>query len=121
MALDARLHICFIMTVYYKMRQIITKCDSYCITKCDRGLFYNASGFLLQNATVITKCDSTKSCNKSVIYSIEEKEITEKPLSRLLVLCKFMLFCLEFMTEIQLLRKKLIFQSIDTTMDSKSD
>ena len=42
----------------------ITKCDSYVITKCDRSLFQNASGLLLQNATillqnatVITKCD----------------------------------------------------------------
>ena len=49
---------------------IITKYDSYFITKCDRSLLQNASGFLLQirqllqiatislqNATVITKCD----------------------------------------------------------------
>ena len=42
---------------------IITKCDSYFITKCDRSLLQNASGFSLQiatislqNATVITKC-----------------------------------------------------------------
>ena len=34
---------------------INTKCDSYFITKCDRCLFQNSSGFLLQNATVITK------------------------------------------------------------------
>ena len=32
---------------------IITKCDSYFITKCDRSLFQNAAGFLLQNATVL--------------------------------------------------------------------
>ena len=45
---------------------IITKCDTYFITKCDRSLLQNASGFfLLQNATVITNatfitnCDST--------------------------------------------------------------
>ena len=43
---------------------IITKWDSYFITKCDKGLLQNASGFLLQNAavllkntTVITKCN----------------------------------------------------------------
>ena len=43
---------------------VITKCDSYFITKRDRSLLQNASGFLLQNATVllqnatvITKCD----------------------------------------------------------------
>ena len=42
----------------------ITKYDSYFITKCDRSLLKNESGFLLQNATVllqnatvITKCD----------------------------------------------------------------
>ena len=44
---------------------IITKCDSKFITKCDKSLLQNVSGFLLQNATillqnatVITKCDS---------------------------------------------------------------
>ena len=43
---------------------VITKCDTYFITKRDRSLLQNASGFLLQNATVllqnatiITKCD----------------------------------------------------------------
>ena len=46
----------------------ITKWDSYFITKCDRNLLQNASGFLLQNATfllenatvttVITTCDN---------------------------------------------------------------
>ena len=50
---------------------IIIKCDSYFIKKCDRSLLQNASGFFLQNATVllqnavillqnvtvITKCD----------------------------------------------------------------
>ena len=35
---------------------IITKCDSYFIRKCDRRL-QNASGFLLQNVSFITKCD----------------------------------------------------------------
>ena len=37
---------------------IITKCDSYFITKCDRSLFQNASDFLLQNVTVIINCDN---------------------------------------------------------------
>ena len=37
---------------------IITKSDSYFITKCGKSLLQNASGFLLQNATVITNCDS---------------------------------------------------------------
>ena len=43
---------------------VIAKCDNYFITKRDRILLQNASGFLLQNATVllqnatvITKCD----------------------------------------------------------------
>ena len=36
---------------------VVTKWDSYFITKCDRSLLQNASGFLLQNATVITKSD----------------------------------------------------------------
>ena len=35
----------------------ITKCDSYFIAKCYRSLLQNASGFLSQNATIITKCD----------------------------------------------------------------
>ena len=46
------------------MTAVITKYNSYFITKCDRSLLQNASGFLLQNATVllqnatvITKCD----------------------------------------------------------------
>ena len=51
---------------------IITKCDSYFIGKCDRSLLQKASSYLLQNTTVllqnvtvatncdnfITKCDS---------------------------------------------------------------
>ena len=36
---------------------IITKCDSYFVTKYDRSLLQNASGFLVQNATVITNWD----------------------------------------------------------------
>ena len=36
---------------------IITKFNSYFIIKCDKSLLQNVSGFLLQNATVITKCD----------------------------------------------------------------
>ena len=40
---------------------VITKCDSYFITKRDRSLLQNALGFFLQNATVITKCVELKS------------------------------------------------------------
>ena len=32
---------------------VITKCDSYFITKCNRNSIQNASGFLLQNVTVL--------------------------------------------------------------------
>ena len=35
---------------------IITLCESYFVTKSDRSLFQNVSGFLLQNATFITNC-----------------------------------------------------------------
>ena len=57
-------HILFIMTVYYKMRQLfyykmrqkfITKCVRFFITKL-RQLLKNAM-ILLQNVAVITKCD----------------------------------------------------------------
>ena len=34
---------------------IITKCDSYSVTKCDRKWLQNAPGFLLQNVTVFYK------------------------------------------------------------------
>ena len=44
---------------------IITKCNGCCIAKCDRSLLQNASGFLIQNATVLlqnvtvtTNCDN---------------------------------------------------------------
>ena len=46
---------------------VITKCGSYFITKCDRSLLQNASGslivllsstVLLENTTVITNCDN---------------------------------------------------------------
>ena len=57
---------------------VITKCDSYFITKCDRSLLENASGFLLQNATVllqnatvITNCDNfVKKCD--VYYKLRQ-------------------------------------------------
>ena len=37
---------------------VITKCPHYFITKCGRTFLQNVSDFLLQNATVITNCDS---------------------------------------------------------------
>ena len=39
-------------------KDIITKCKSYFVTKCDRSLLQNAPGFLLQNVTVTTNCDN---------------------------------------------------------------
>ena len=71
--IDTRFHIWFILRLFYKMWQkFITNYGCYFITKCDKSLLQNASGFLLQNATVlvqnvtvitncdnfITKCDS---------------------------------------------------------------
>ena len=64
-------------TLLQNAADIIKKCDSYFITKYDKGLLQNASGFfykmqhfyykmrqllqittiLLQNARVVTKCD----------------------------------------------------------------
>ena len=38
---------------------IFATCDSHFITKCDKSLSQNVSGFLLQNATFIANCDST--------------------------------------------------------------
>ena len=38
---------------------VITKCDNYFITKCDRKLLQNDLIFLLQNARVNTKCGNT--------------------------------------------------------------
>ena len=42
-------------TLLQNTADIITKCDSYFITKCDRSLFQNASGFLLQITTALHK------------------------------------------------------------------
>ena len=36
---------------------IITKCDSYFITKCEKSLLQDASAVLLKHAAVSTKCD----------------------------------------------------------------
>ena len=59
------------------MTDIIIKCDSCFITKCDKSLLQDTSGFMLQNATVslqnttvvtncddfIRKCDSITKCD----------------------------------------------------------
>ena len=73
MILDRRFYIWFIMTLYFKMREILlqnTTADYYkmrhkFITKCVRFFcckmpqFYCRMRQLLQNATFITNCDST--------------------------------------------------------------
>ena len=66
---------------------VITKCESYFITKLDRDLLQNASVFLLQNATVllqnatillqnttvITKCDVYYKLRQYTGFQINEK------------------------------------------------
>ena len=43
---------------YYKVRwSVVTKCDSFFITKCDK-CYYKVRQVLLQSATGITKCDN---------------------------------------------------------------
>ena len=52
-----RFHILFVMTVYYKIRQMLLQnVTAILFSKCDRNLLQNAT-VLLQNVTVITKCD----------------------------------------------------------------
>ena len=51
-------------TLLQNVTDIITKCDGYFITKFYESLLQNASGFLLQNATVIANCvDFISKCN----------------------------------------------------------
>ena len=46
-------------TLLQNATDLITKCDSYFITKCGRSLLQNAPGFLLKNATVLLQnCDN---------------------------------------------------------------
>ena len=47
---------------------IITKCDSFFITKCDRSSLQNAT-VLLQNAKVIRNCDFITKCDNLRHYS----------------------------------------------------
>ena len=51
-------------TLLLNVTDIITKCDSYFIIKCNKSVLQNVSGLLLQNAivllqntTVVTNCD----------------------------------------------------------------
>ena len=66
---------------------VITKCDSYFITNYGRSLLQNASGFLLQNGTVllqnaivITKCDDfmTKSDVYYILRQYSKREKTRR-------------------------------------------
>ena len=52
---------------YSDATDIITKCDSYFITKCDTSVIQNVTVFL-QNATVI------KNCNKTIIVQVKRKK-----------------------------------------------
>ena len=59
-----RFYICY-NSILQNATDIIPKCDSYFVTKCDRSLLQNSSSFLLlnatvflQNATVITNYDN---------------------------------------------------------------
>ena len=65
-------------TLLQNATDIITKCDSYFITKCVRFFITNIATVLLQNATVITKCDVyyklrqyNRLCNKIASHSID--------------------------------------------------
>ena len=40
-------------TLLQNVRDVITKCGRYFITKCDKGLLQNGSSVILQNATVL--------------------------------------------------------------------
>ena len=50
-------------TLLQNATDIIITCKSYFITKCDKSLLHNASGFLLQNTTVRP---TSKNCFRSV-------------------------------------------------------
>ena len=77
------------MTVYCKMLQIllhiITQCESYFITKRERSLLQNASGFLLQNVTFITNCKRILGYLHITIYV--KKTFTKLLLIRKLIFC----------------------------------
>ena len=49
------------------IKDIITKCNFYFITKCKRTLLQNASGFLLQNAKVLLQNTTVLLQNATVI------------------------------------------------------
>ena len=58
--LDTRFNIWFIMTLYYKTRQILLQNATAILLQNTTEVYYKMRQvFLLQNATFITKCDST--------------------------------------------------------------
>ena len=74
-------------SLFQNATDIITKCDSKFITKCDRSLSQNASGFLLQNATillqnatVITNCDNFITKCDDVYYKLQQYRKGEWPI-----------------------------------------
>ena len=85
MILGTRFHIWFILRLYCKMRQKFkTKYDSCFITKCDRSLIQNVSGFyckirsfyykmrqLLQIATILLK-NATFIKKRDVYYKLRQ-------------------------------------------------
>ena len=55
------------MTVYYKMRYILFQnATAILLSKCDRNLLQNVSGFLLKNATVLLQ--NVTAFTKCVVY-----------------------------------------------------
>ena len=57
MILDPGFHILFIMAFYYKMRQILLQNATAILLQNASGFLLQNATVLLQNATVITKCD----------------------------------------------------------------
>ena len=62
------------MTHYDSLLQnatdMITKWDSFFITKCNRSLLQNAPGFVLQNATVLLQIETVQFSIASLVTSI---------------------------------------------------
>ena len=58
-------------TVLHNATDIITKCDSYFITKCGKTLSQNASGFSLQNATVLLQ-NAAVITNVSILLQVRQ-------------------------------------------------
>ena len=74
-------------TLLQNVTDIVIHCDSYFIIECSKSLLQNESGFfvqnatiLLQNVTVITKCDAYYKMRR---YNVQEyiQEYDEKYLS----------------------------------------